>query len=373
MEASAAPRRREPALGVRVHARLTPVWPLRLPRRQGADGVLRIRGRLLERLLHVDGRPVLVRAWDEGEEINLLADAVDPALVVDANRLPLRFGAVRPHVPSAGPSRDARGQRGAVNDRGRQVGDLKPASGEHLERAIGRMRFALGIDDELRPFYERFRHDPLLGRAIRRQPWARPTRRPDPWEVLAWAITEQLIEAPRAHAIQRRIVRRWGPRIEIPATSGSEDARQGRRADVLRDIPTPELVAGRAPAELTAMDLAPSRALSMIRAAHEVANGRADLSDPASDRRLLAIPGVGPWTVQCVGLFGRGDPDALPAGDLAYLKLIGRLADLGRRATVDEVEEFFRPYAPYRGLAGTYALREYHKLVASGPPLRIAA
>ena len=121
------------------------------------------------------------------------------------------------------------------------------------------------------------------------------------------------------------------------------------------------------------MDLAPSRAVSMVRVAREVASGRADLSTPESDRRLLAIPGIGPWTVQLVALAGRGDPDALPAGDLAYIKLIGRLTGLGRRATVPEVEEFFRPYAPYRGLAGTFVLREYHKLVAAGPPLRIAA
>lgn len=39
------------------------------------------------------------------------------------------------------------------------------------------------------------------------------------------------------------------------------------------------------------------------------------------------------------------------AGDLAYLKLVGRLARLGRRATVEEVEAFYAPYAPFRGLA----------------------
>ena len=49
-------------------------------------------------------------------------------------------------------------------------------------------------------------------------------------------------------------------------------------------------------------------------------------------------------------------PDAtlLPAGDLIYLKLVGRLARLGRRATVEEVEEFYAPYAPFRGLAATW-------------------
>ncbi len=327
--------------------------------------MLRVRGRLVERLLHIEWRPVLVRAWDEGEEINLLADAIDPAAVVDVGRFPSRLGAPR-RPAEAGLRRGA-----AAHDRDRKSNDREPASRAHLEHAIERMRFALGIDDDLRPFYERFRDDRLLGPAIRHRPWVRPRRRPDPWEVLAWAITEQLIEAPRAHAIQRRIVRRWGTSVEIAARGGS--GHRGSRADLLRDLPGPGLIAGRAPAELQAMDLAPSRAVSLVRAAREVASGRADLSDPAADRRLLKIPGIGPWTVQCVGLGGRGDPDALPAGDLAYLKLIGRLADLGRRATVTEVEEFFRPYAPYRGLAGSFALSEYHKLVAAGPPLRIAA
>jgi 3-methyladenine DNA glycosylase/8-oxoguanine DNA glycosylase len=32
---------------------------------------------------------------------------------------------------------------------------------------------------------------------------------------------------------------------------------------------------------------------------------------------------------------------------------VGRLQRLGRRATEDEVREFFEPYAPYAGLAGT--------------------
>ena len=102
------------------------------------------------------------------------------------------------------------------------------------------------------------------------------------------------------------------------------------------------------------MDLAPARALALIRCAREVAAGRVDLADAAARRAACcAIPEIGPWTVQCLGLDGRGDPDSLPAGDLAYVKLVGRLAGLGRRATVEEVEEYFAPYAPFRGLAGT--------------------
>jgi 3-methyladenine DNA glycosylase/8-oxoguanine DNA glycosylase len=157
------------------------------------------------------------------------------------------------------------------------------------------------------------------------------------------------------------MVFRWG--LEAPGPDGAE----------LRDVPAPELIARCAPAELAALDLAPARALALIRAAREVAQGRVDPADPAGDRRLLAISEIGPWTVQCLGFYGRGEADSLPAGDLDFIKLVGRLAGLGRRATVDEVEEFFAPYAPYRGLAGSLILAAHHKAIAAGPPLRLVA
>ena len=70
---------------------------------------------------------------------------------------------------------------------------------------------------------------------------------------------------------------------------------------------------------------------------------------------------------------GRNELDSLPAGDLGYIKLVGRLAGQGRRATVPEVEDFYAPYEPYRGLVGALTLSGLHKLVAQGPPLRLAA
>jgi 3-methyladenine DNA glycosylase/8-oxoguanine DNA glycosylase len=154
-------------------------------------------------------------------------------------------------------------------------------------------------------------------------------------------VVKQLIESGRAARIQRRMVGRWGPRL-------------GDGRDSLRDVPAPGLIAGRAPVELESMGLALKRALALRAVAADVAAGRCDLSEPTADRRLLSVREIGSWTVQCLGLFGRGDPDSLPAGDLIYLKQVGRLTRLGRRATVEEVEEFYAPYAPFRGLAGAW-------------------
>ena len=59
---------------------------------------------------------------------------------------------------------------------------------------IDRMRFVLGLDHDLSEFHARFRSDPVLGPVIRRWPRIRPQRKAEPFEALAFAITEQLIE-----------------------------------------------------------------------------------------------------------------------------------------------------------------------------------
>lgn len=295
-----------------LEVEVRPPSPYRLPSYGGEDGVMRVVDGVASRLLHVGGSPVLVRAWEAGRDRVLLrAEALDPAAIAV------------PGPAFAAPTREA----GAAE----------------LEFALERMRFALGVDDDLGEFFCRFRHDPLLGPLLRRRPHYRPRRRPWPWEALAWAVVKQLIESGRAARIQRRMVGRWG-------------LRHGSGKGCLRDVPTADLIAGRAPVELESLGLALKRAIALRAVAGAVVRGRCDLTQPTADRRLLGLREIGPWTVQCLGLFGRGDPDSLPAGDLIYLKLVGRLARLGRRATVEEVEEFYAPYAPFRGLAASWTM-----------------
>jgi 3-methyladenine DNA glycosylase/8-oxoguanine DNA glycosylase len=279
-----------------VRQTVRPRWAFRLP---GAapDGVLRRRGGVLERLVHVDGVPVVVRVAQPA------ADAV-------------LFGA-------------------KADDRAT------------AQEAIERMRFALGVDDDLRPFHDRFRRDPLIGPSVRLRPWLRIIRRPDPFEALAWAITEQLIDFPRAVAIQRRIVYRLGRRC---ATTG------------LRDLPDAHRLAGTAPALLQSFDLSAGRALALRRAAREVASGRSDLRAADHERgwrRLRAIPGIGRWTIEMLGLHGQGRYDLVPAGDLNLIKLVGRLqtGSPHARAAEDEVRAFFAPYEEWGGLAAMHAGR----------------
>jgi 3-methyladenine DNA glycosylase/8-oxoguanine DNA glycosylase len=233
----------------------------------------------------------------------------------------------------------------------------RPAAGYAIER----MRFALGLDDDLRPFHERFRWDPLIGRVLRSDPYLRVRRRPEPFEALAWAVCAQLIEAERAFEIQRRIVAQLGRRC--PHTG-------------LRDVPDASRLAGAAPALLESMDLAAGRALALIRAAREVATGRIDLHSGDQERawrRLLAIRGIGRWTVEMLALHGQGRFDQVPAGDLGYLKLVGRLrtGNPFARASEDEVRDFFSRYNPWAGMAATYLRASARRL--RGPRVLTAA
>ena len=169
----------------------------------------------------------------------------------------------------------------------------------------------------------------------------------------------QLIEVERALAIQRRMTWRFGRRSAC---------------GTLVDSPSAAKIAGCAPAELQACDLSAGRSLALVLGAREVATGRVDLASADHEsgwRRLDRIREIGPWTLQKLAFHGQGRDDQLPAGDLAYIKLVGRLAGLGRRATVDEVTEWFEPYAPYQGLAGLYLVVGGHGLTAGKPPATV--
>ncbi len=283
------------AVEVRVEVR--PTWAFRLPARRGMDGLTQVRRGVVHRLLHAGDDPVVVRI------AQLSADRV-------------LFGA-------------------------------RAGSRELAGWGIERMRVALGIDQDLRAFYERFRFDPLIGASVRAAPGLRAAGRPNPFEALTWAICEQLIEYERAAAIERRLVARLGRRC---------------RETGLRDAPPAAVLAAQAPALLESFDLSSGRSLTLVRAAREVASGRVDLHRSDHElgwTRLRRIRGVGSWTLQMLALTGQGRLDQLPAGDLGYLKLVGRLTndDPRARVTEAEVERFFAPYEPWKGLAGLHALR----------------
>jgi 3-methyladenine DNA glycosylase/8-oxoguanine DNA glycosylase len=286
-------------LPVHLRAELTPRGPYRLPR-GGGDGLMRMRAGVLHRLLHHEGTPVVVRVAQSARD--------------------------RVLIGAWSTTREAAGH------------------------GIQRMRFALGVDVDVASFYRAFRSDPVIGPLLRARPWLRPTRRPEPFEALAWAICEQLIEYERAAAIERRLVHRLGRRYD------------GLADGALSDAPSAAAIAGVSPALLQSFDLAGSRAIALRCAAGEVSKGRVDLHDHDHERgwrRLRAIPGIGPWSVEMLALHGQGREDQVPAGDLGLLRGVGRLlsgGDPNAFADESQVRAFFARYGQWAGLAAMHLM-----------------
>jgi AraC family transcriptional regulator, regulatory protein of adaptative response / DNA-3-methyladenine glycosylase II len=94
-----------------------------------------------------------------------------------------------------------------------------------------------------------------------------------------------------------------------------------------------------------------SRGRALVGLAEALASGAVCL-DPGADReeaaaRLLALPGIGPWTAGYIRMRALSDPDAFPVGDvgvLRALRLLGHHAGTGSGA---EAAQSWRPWSSY--------------------------
>ena len=72
------------------------------------------------------------------------------------------------------------------------------------------------------------------------------------------------------------------------------------------------------------------------------------LSPEEATERLLAVWGVGPWTVQMFFMFSLGMPDIFSAGDLGLARGMELLYGLPKNTAREELEKISERWAPYR-------------------------
>jgi 3-methyladenine DNA glycosylase/8-oxoguanine DNA glycosylase len=201
------------------------------------------------------------------------------------------------------------------------------------EESLGLLRFCLALDADTTEFARRFRHDPLLGPSIRNLHGLRPLRRPTVALALLRAICGQLIEARRALAIERAVLRTIG------------DA-----------APTRQQLGALSPAELRRLGLATHRASTLIRVCRSIdLEGLRDQPIVAVEARLLRERGLGPWSLGVIALEGLGSFRHGLVGDLGLVKLCSAL--WGRWVEIYETAELLAPYEEWAGLAGFYLMR----------------
>jgi DNA-3-methyladenine glycosylase II len=162
-------------------------------------------------------------------------------------------------------------------------------------------------------------------------------------ESLLLIVTEQFLSLQAAAAIWRRLEARLSP----------FDA-----ATILR-CPAEELVA---------LGLSRAKARSFHGIAAAMAAGAFDcrsltaLDDEAAKARLLALPGVGPWTADIYLLAAELRPDVWPWGDLALQKSLQNLLGLETRPQGKTMSAMGERFAPFRAVAARLLWSHYRDI-----------
>jgi 3-methyladenine DNA glycosylase/8-oxoguanine DNA glycosylase len=182
-------------------------------------------------------------------------------------------------------------------------------------------------------------HHPVLHEAHRRARGMRLLRCPTVCEILVPTILEQKVTTVEACRAYRAVVMALGefapgpPGLRLPpaahtlaATPYFEWHRFGverRRAEMIRG--------------------ACSRAQALERLTA--------LSPEEAQRRLMSLPGVGPWTAAEVGRIALGDRDAVRVGDFHLPHLVSWVLAGERRADDARMIELLEPYRGHRARA----------------------
>jgi len=255
--------------------------------------------------------------------------------------------------------------------RGAGTVELRPADGHvrarfrlddlrDLAAAVQRSRALLDLDSDPHAVTEALGSDALLGPLVRAAPGRRVAGTVDGDEIAVRAVLGQQVSLAGAATLAGRLVAARGEPLERPLGA------------VTHVFPPAEALAGADPA-LLPMPGARGRALLGLvtaLAADEV------VLDAGGDRerarqRLLALPGIGPWTAGYIAMRALRDPDAFLPTDLGVRRALRRLGHDGRPAATEGLAERWRPYRAYamaylwgQGAVDPPVLREPGRLAA---------
>ncbi|MEG3024685.1 MAG: AlkA N-terminal domain-containing protein, partial [Aeromonas sp.] len=197
-----------------------------------------------------------------------------------------------------------------------------------LPDILYRVRRMWDLDADMARIGARLGQDPLLARIQERWPGVRLPGGWDEYEVMLRAIVGQQVSVKGAITIMGRLVARTLAQFGVSA------------------LPTPAQLCE---LDLDGIGMPGSRIRTLQGLAGALASGAISLAT-ASDEQLLALPGIGPWTIAYWRLRTGQDPDAFPASDLVLQKALGG----GVKLPVREVEALSSAWQPWRAYAASW-------------------
>lgn len=159
----------------------------------------------------------------------------------------------------------------------------------------------------------------------------------DPYGALVRSITGQQLSTKAAATIYGRLTEKFGGRT-----------------------PTPQEILDTDPQELRAIGLSNAKAAYLRDLAEHIVDGELpidslpEMSDHEVFERLVAVKGLGRWTVDMFLMFHLGRRDILPVGDLGIRKAIQVNYGLDELPKPAEMETIAEAWRPQRTLACLY-------------------
>lgn len=179
---------------------------------------------------------------------------------------------------------------------------------------------------------------PLMQKLARRHRGLRLARAPSLFEALITIVLEQRVTFEGAARSYGRLVRAYGEPAPGPFALLLPVA-----AERLATLPYYTLAPFR---------IEKKRADTLRRLATLETRGRVRALEDgpleAAKARLLAVRGVGPWTVGLACGHALGDPDAVPVGDLHLPSMVTQFLAQERKGTDERMLELLGPFAGHR-------------------------
>jgi 3-methyladenine DNA glycosylase/8-oxoguanine DNA glycosylase len=214
----------------------------------------------------------------------------------------------------------------------RDAGGLQvTAYGGHAQELLDETVIGLEQDDSYSDFAT---EDSGVFRLHKKYPGLRLLRVPWLYDMTCSAILQQRVRTVDAMRDWRRITLRWG-------TAAPLGLHAFPPAQVLAQVPMHGL---------QQLGLDPRRARTLLAFARELRFTRLKSTTSFAELRkyLSRIPGIGPWTTECVLGYGAGDIDAAIPGDL-HLPRIVCYALAGEFSGSDErMMELLEPFRGHR-------------------------
>ncbi len=217
---------------------------------------------------------------------------------------------------------------------------IRVEAGDHAPEAHALVVALLGLDQDAAAF-TRLARKLGLARLVAGRTELRITQTPSVFDGLLWSIIGQQINLPFAFQLRRRL-------IELTSQPFAEN---------LYAPPTAAAIAALSYDDLKPLQFSRSKAAYVIDTARLIASGQLDLdalptmSATRAERTLLAIRGLGPWSVNYLMMRSLGFADCVPLGDTGVTSGLHALLKLDERPDMDATKRLMSVFSPHRSLA----------------------